>query len=119
MKQSPEIRRLLNMADLGLTNEPPVPEPTIEQEISKYVKHPVDTIISERETTHGSFDLNAKNWQAMCEMAAQTRFENDRQRLAINMIFLKIARALQNPNVRDHWDDIAGYARLGADGCTK
>lgn len=113
MKQ--DLRRLLDVANI--TDEPPTP--TIEQEIDQFVKHPIDTIISERETTHGDFDRNAKAWQAMCEMAGHTRFENDRQRLAINMIFLKISRLMENPNVRDHWDDIAGYARLGADGCTK
>jgi hypothetical protein len=91
--------------------------PEVELELSKLADEPTTALINERETTHGDFDENARMWQGLCEMASHTRFENDRQRLAINMIFLKIARMMQNPNVRDHWDDIAGYARLGADGC--
>ena len=33
------------------------------------------------------------------------------------MIFLKLARMAQTPGVKDHWDDIAGYAKLGAEAC--
>lgn len=72
-------------------------------------------LLASREKTHGSFRDNAKVWQDLCTKAQQTMFMNDEQRLAFNMIALKIARLLQNPEVRDHWDDIAGYARLGGD----
>jgi hypothetical protein len=34
------------------------------------------------------------------------------------MICLKLSRAVQNPDYIDHWDDIAGYAKLGAENCT-
>jgi hypothetical protein len=35
------------------------------------------------------------------------------------MICLKLARLLQHPEVQDHWDDIAGYAKLGSNGCDR
>lgn len=107
MKQ--DLRRLLDVANMT--------EPPIEEAIKDYI--PTKALIAQRESTHGDFDENARVWQAMCDMSGDTQFQNDRQRLAANMIFLKIARLMQNPNVQDHWDDIAGYARLGADGCTK
>lgn len=107
MKQ--DLRRLLDVANIA--------EPPIEDAIKDFI--PTQALIAQRETTHGDFDENARIWQALCDMARETRFENDRQRLAANMIFLKVARLMQNPNVRDHWDDIAGYAKLGSDGCTK
>jgi hypothetical protein len=76
-----------------------------------------DLLLQTRETTHGSFDENARVWQLFCDEANRTQFCNDRQRLAYNMICLKLARLLQHPEVQDHWDDIAGYAKLGSEGC--
>lgn len=76
-----------------------------------------EELIAEREKTHGSFDSNADMWQSLCDMFKQTAFINDSQRLAANMIFLKLARMSQNPSVQDHWDDIAGYAKLGSQAC--
>lgn len=76
-----------------------------------------DKILVEREKTHGKFEDNAKVWQAICLMADSTRFKDDTQRCAFSMIALKMARLLQAPNIKDHWDDIAGYAKLGAETC--
>lgn len=43
---------------------------------------------------------------------------DDVQRESLSMIFHKIGRILAgDPNFRDHWDDIAGYAKLAADRC--
>lgn len=78
-----------------------------------------DLLLVEREKIHGSFDENARVWQALCHLAKNTTFTGDRQRLAIEMIFLKIARLLQNPDVKEHWDDVAGYAKLGSEGANK
>lgn len=76
-----------------------------------------DSLLVEREKTHGRFEDNAKVWQAICEMAGKTRFQNDSQRCAFNLIALKIARMIQTPQVKDHWDDIVGYAKLGSEAC--
>jgi hypothetical protein len=35
----------------------------------------------------------------------------------MTMIMVKIARASCNPREKDHWLDIAGYAKLGAEVC--
>ena len=43
---------------------------------------------------------------------------NAAQRDALLMMSVKISRVLNgDPNVKDHWDDIAGYAKLAADQC--
>lgn len=42
------------------------------------------------------------------------------QRESLDMIAHKIGRILAgDPDFRDHWDDIAGYAKLVAERCTK
>lgn len=42
------------------------------------------------------------------------------QRESIHMIVHKIGRILAgDPNFKDHWDDIGGYAKLVADRCAK
>ena len=42
------------------------------------------------------------------------------QRESLDMIAHKIGRILAgDPDFRDHWDDIAGYAKLVADKCSK
>lgn len=78
-----------------------------------------DPLLVEREKTHGDFGRNAYLWQKFCHEASSTTFENDAQRLAISMIFLKVARVLSNPKNADSWHDIAGYAKLGAEACEK
>ena len=36
------------------------------------------------------------------------------------MIALKLSRILSGQsNFKDHWDDIAGYAKLGSEACTE
>lgn len=80
---------------------------------------PRDPLLVEREKTHGSFFKNAE----CCQKLLGVLKDNDLQKLgpvqrqAIDMICLKIARAMSTPKVKDHWDDIAGYAKLGAEAC--
>jgi hypothetical protein len=76
-------------------------------------------LLTERQKTHGSFGENAeisthnkiwwhtrKGWDALIPV----------QKEALDMISLKISRILSGqPNEVDHWDDIAGYAKLAAD----
>jgi len=73
-------------------------------------------ILDARAKTHGSFEANAQMSQAIKELIATGDASlTDTQREAIDMIALKLSRiATGNPNVRDHWDDIAGYATLVA-----
>jgi len=78
-----------------------------------------DPLLVEREKTHGSFEDNAKTWFALWNgYKVQTVWPmNPQQQLAIGMIFVKLARIASTPNEKDHWDDIAGYAKLGSEAC--
>lgn len=76
-----------------------------------------DLILVEREKTHGSFEHNAKIWDSLCSAVGPVTNLNSRQRLALTQILTKISRMIQTPNVKDHWIDIAGYAKLGAEAC--
>jgi len=76
-----------------------------------------DPLLQEREKTHGSFAANAATYAKLMQAVSWEENIDSRQRLALSMIFLKIARLTQTPKVKDHWDDIAGYAKLGAEAC--
>lgn len=76
-----------------------------------------DPLLVEREQTHGSFSKNAAHWDGIMFALEHANFRKPEHRLCITMICLKIARACQTPDVRDHWDDIAGYAKLASEAC--
>lgn len=79
-----------------------------------------EPILVEREKTHGSFERNATIWREFCLLFNTNLNEagfTAQHYLAIYMIFLKIVRIRDNCRHRDHWDDIAGYAKLGAEAC--
>ncbi len=77
-----------------------------------------DPLLQEREKTHGSFKLNAQIHKKLCYAYPHEPDLNTEQRLALNMIYLKIARILSGQgDHKDHWDDIAGYAKLGSEAC--
>lgn len=78
-----------------------------------------DALLVERKTTHGEFKENAAiaqrikmimrehgNWAPMSHF----------QREALEMIAHKMGRiVVGDANFHDHWDDIAGYAKLVSD----
>lgn len=76
----------------------------------------VEALLQERQTTHGDYADHAQITQALkrtMNMNDDLIKLNDMQREALDMIAHKIGRILAgNPNFKDHWDDIAGYARL-------
>jgi Domain of unknown function (DUF6378) len=78
-----------------------------------------DPLLQEREKTHGDYVVTATAAQALKNELRNwnTKGLKAPQIEALEMICLKMARALQRPKVRDHWDDIAGYAKLGAEAC--
>ena len=78
-----------------------------------------DPLLVEREKTHGSFEIHALVTQQLKIIVCdRTDKLNPRQIEAIEMIFHKIGRIVAgNPNFHDHWDDIAGYAKLGSEAC--
>jgi hypothetical protein len=84
-------------------------------DLSRY-KEPIDKLIVAREKTHGPYSVKAKIIQNLkCAMETTNGWHglNDMQRESLHMIAHKIGRILSgDPNVADHWDDVAGYARL-------
>lgn len=76
-------------------------------------------LIDERQTTHGSYEENAriaqatkdlwrtgKNWPAL----------KPRQRESLELIATKVGRILAgDPDCQDHWKDIVGYLALGGE----
>lgn len=77
---------------------------------------PTDELLETRKKTHGDFTHNAAFTQGAMDLAqAAPNWPrlSPVQREAVHMILHKIARALVgNPDESDHFDDIAGYARL-------
>lgn len=75
-------------------------------------------LITERASTHGDFELNT---ELMQDMKGKMRHKTGSkfgdleayQQEALDMIVHKIGRILfGDPTTVDHWDDIAGYAKL-------
>ena len=79
---------------------------------------PVEALLDERQKTHGSFQLNAYWGQELRELFRRSpgwHHADNRQREALDYIAGKLARILSGqPAYADHWDDIAGYAKLAA-----
>lgn len=75
----------------------------------------INTTLEARNSTHGNFINNAMLSQGIKNMI---RIHDDHklsqsQLESLDMIAHKIARIVTgNPNVHDHWHDIAGYATL-------
>lgn len=83
----------------------------------------VDTVLSDRAKTHGDYKTHATITQSIkfiLQDAAEYGKLDFCQRESLEMIAHKIGRIVAgDPDFRDHWIDIAGYAKLVADRCTK
>lgn len=78
------------------------------------MKYPNDPILEAREKTHGDFMLTASIAQRLKDIIHEHpgRYGNS-QREVMDMICTKLARICSgDPDNLDHWNDIAGYARL-------
>jgi hypothetical protein len=77
----------------------------------------VNAILAERQKTHGDFTVHAEITQRIKDVMCQSpnwQFLSAAQKESLEMQAHKIGRILAgNPNHDDHWDDIAGYAKLG------
>jgi hypothetical protein len=71
-------------------------------------------VLSDRQKTHGDFRDTARIAQKLKTAVFVDSSELSPVQLeSLDMILTKIARILSgNPNERDHWKDIAGYATL-------
>lgn len=81
----------------------------------------IQQILNEREKTHGDYGSHATITQDLKRIIHTYDSElTDSQRETLDMIAHKIGRILAgDPDFRDHWQDIAGYATLSADRCSK
>lgn len=78
----------------------------------------VDELLVERGNTHGDYAHHAAVTQDLKDIMREHKgwkaLSQD-QRETLEMIQHKVGRILAgNPNYADHWDDIAGYARLSS-----
>ena len=97
----------------------PAPIPPLESLMARATAptpDPTAALIATRRETHGDFTVHAKITQGLkaqfYAVASRDRFTPVQQE-ALDMIFHKIGRiGAGNPGFADHWDDIAGYARL-------
>lgn len=86
------------------------------------IRQTIDSLLAERERTHGKYATHARIAQKTkrlwhLETRSQSRLTFEMCE-ALDMIAHKIGRILAgDPTVKDHWDDIAGYARLVANTC--
>ena len=90
----------------------------IEQEFNSVVEEnkTIEKILAARQKTHGDFRTHAAITDAIkfyMQQSSNWSTLGSMKREALDMIAHKIGRILAgNPNVKDHWDDIAGYAKL-------
>lgn len=87
--------------------------------------NPVDipALLAERKQTHGDYTEHAAITQllkATIHTAPSWRRLTATQAETLDMIAHKIGRVLAgDPDFRDHWADIAGYAQLVAERCIR
>lgn len=80
-----------------------------------------DALLAERAQTHGNYITTTQIIQAIKDAIrlnpdAPFHKLDAAQRESIEMIANKMGRIISgDPNFVDHWDDIAGYARLAAE----
>lgn len=76
---------------------------------------PTDALLAEREKTHGSAVDVAEIYDGLTKAftLGPTIDAPPLAWMSLDMIAMKMARILAgDPKHKDHWDDIAGYARL-------
>ena len=79
-------------------------------------------LLLEREKTHGSFERNAQLSQRLKDLFNYPGEAKmcDVHKEALDMIALKLSRILSGQaDFADHWDDIAGYAKLASKACKR
>lgn len=78
-----------------------------------------EELLGTREKTHGDFTNHSAitmALKAVMEEQPNWRKLSDVQKESLHMIQHKVGRILAgNPDHQDHWDDIAGYAKLVSD----
>lgn len=81
-----------------------------------------DELLEERQKTHGAFEDNARISQALKLLFTNEGSGDlcDVHREALDMIALELSRILSGKaDYKDHWRDIARYAKLGEEKASK
>jgi hypothetical protein len=74
-------------------------------------KREYQKMMNQRKRTHGEFKRMSEVSQGLKQYLSENKDLTPSQCEALEMILQKIARILcGNPNFKDHWDDIIGYA---------
>lgn len=121
MAQTPEFEWADSYLDRAVHNSPP-PLDDVGGGAHDMLdeKDPTSQLLNEREKTHGDYAVHAAITQGLKMVMRRDALEekwrwelDNSQREALEMIAHKIGRILAgDPNHADHWDDIAGYAKL-------
>jgi hypothetical protein len=84
-----------------------------EEEVNDLARYK-DALLDEREITHGPYAIKCEIIMAiMREIEGYRGGLDDVQNVSLDMIIHKMGRILAgDPNHKDHWADIAGYATL-------
>lgn len=85
--------------------------------VKNKMKGPWNTaLLNERDKTHGGFRINSSVSQRIKDIIrGEPTYANlsAPQKESLDMIAHKISRIIAgDPNFADHWDDLAGYAKL-------
>src|SRR6266436_1173464 len=82
---------------------------------------PTEKLLTDRGTTHGSFEDNARISQGLKEWMRGSQGWSkltDVEREAMDMIALKFSRVLSGKSLeKQHWEDIVGYGQLALNLC--
>lgn len=83
-----------------------------------------DELLAQRQKTHGDFTINARISQSIRRAMQATGSGwwklSDVQCEVLEMVAHKIGRILAGDHdYKDHWDDLAGYARLASERCRR
>lgn len=83
----------------------------------------INETLKERGNRYGEFGNHARIAQELKQVMRNThnwtQLSYDKQE-SLDMIQHKIARILNgDPNYKDNWHDISGYAKLAEDGCSE
>ena len=79
-----------------------------------------DPLLAEREKTHGNFKVQFDCSQRLKGILKDNGYKNlsPAHREVVEMICMKLSRIVCGQhNFKDHYDDIAGYAKLGSEAC--
>lgn len=87
--------------------------------MKKPIKKVLSDTLKERATTHGDFTENAdisQSLKAIAKRGSKWDSMTPVQKESVEVILAKIARIVTgNPNHRDNFHDVAGYAKLAED----